>query len=324
MALGKLKRQIKANKSLSPIYESLRAAKNNAKDSLNYKRRVSGKRGFEDRSKGSDRLCIVLAGYKEYLYPAVFGRLNRFAPKDIDICILTSGRYSNNVAELCAENGWSYLYTRKNNVSLIQNIAIDLHPFAEYIFKLDEDIFVTEGYFENMLRAYHHAENGDYIPGVLAPLIPINGYGHMRILEKLELVDEYTKLFEKPKYTHGNDRLLESNVEAAQYFWGVHGSVPSIDEMNARFSKETLAELPCAIRFSIGAIMFKRSFWKEIKLFPTREGNMATDEKYLCRSCCTLSRPLMVSENVVVGHLAFGPQNAAMKEFYLSNTDIFV
>ena len=30
---------------------------------------------FIDRQKYSKNLCIVLAGYKEFLYPAVFGRL---------------------------------------------------------------------------------------------------------------------------------------------------------------------------------------------------------------------------------------------------------
>ena len=109
---------------------------------------------------------------------------------------------------------------------LIQNLAIHLHPKADYIFKLDEDIFITEGYFENMLRAYHHAEEGDYIPGVLAPLIPINGYGNVRILEKMGLVDVYTVLFEKPKMCHGQDRLLESSPEAARFFWGGGICVP--------------------------------------------------------------------------------------------------
>ena len=38
---------------------------------------VDGKYIFENRSKDNSKLCIVLAGYKEYLYPAVLGRIKR-------------------------------------------------------------------------------------------------------------------------------------------------------------------------------------------------------------------------------------------------------
>lgn len=31
----------------------------------------------------------------------------------------------------------------------------------------------------------------------------------------------------------------------------------------------------------------------------------------------------MVSKNTIVGHLSFGKQNAAMKEFFLSNKSVF-
>lgn len=50
---------------------------------------------------------------------------------------------------------------------------------------------------------------------------------------------------------------------------------------------------------------------------------MGSDEVYLCTSCCIMSRPLMISENVVVGHLSFGGQNKAMKEYYLQHKETF-
>lgn len=316
----KLKMRLKASRFFSPIYERLKKLR----DEISRRQKLHGKYKFEDRSVGSNRLCIVLAGYKEYLYPAVMGRLKKHAPPDMDVCILTSGLYSKTVSDLCADNGWSYLSTKRNNVSLIQNIAINLYPKAEYIFKLDEDIFITQGYFENMIRAYRHAEEGDYFPGVLAPLIPINGYGNVRILQKTDFVDTYTELFEKPKIYLGRERLVESSAEAAQFFWG-GVSMPSIDEMNARFSKESLDERPCAIRFSIGAILFKRSFWNDMKMFPVGKGSsMGADELHLCISCCSMSRPLMVSENVVVGHFSFGGQNKAMKEYYMQHKELFL
>ena len=44
---------------------------------------------FEDRRKNCKKLCMVLSGYKDFLWDSVFGRLKKFVPEDIDICILS-------------------------------------------------------------------------------------------------------------------------------------------------------------------------------------------------------------------------------------------
>ncbi len=281
---------------------------------------------FRNRSKNSDKLCIVLAGYKEFSYEAVFGRLKKYAPADLDICIVSSGKYSDILEQMCKENGWSYLSTKENNVSLVQNVAIHLHPNANYIYKLDEDIFITEGYFQNLLRAYEHAKTGDYVPGVIAPLLPINGYAHFRILDKLNLKNIYEEKFETPKYMAGGHRQVENNPEVAKFFWGEGGYVPSIDELNARFSSESLEERACPIRFSIGAILFERKFWQDMGYYHVNRNftSLGMDEEQVCTFCVSVSRPMMVSENVVAGHLSFGGQNKDMKEYYEQHKERFL
>ena len=47
----------------------------------NKKKRVKGKYTFIDRKKNSDRLCIILAGYKQFLWEDVFGRIEKYAPR---------------------------------------------------------------------------------------------------------------------------------------------------------------------------------------------------------------------------------------------------
>ena len=216
MIVQKIKSFAKNNRFLNPYYEKIKVYVQN--------RPLYGKYKLEDRSKGSSPLCIILAGYKNYLYPAVLGRVAKYAPNDIDVCVCSSGVFSDELSRICKEHDWSYLSTKRNNVSLIQNIAIWLHPKAEYIYKLDEDIFITENYFEHLMNAYKHAEGGDYFPGVLAPLIPVNGYGNCRVLEKLGLSAEYEKRFERPKYQLGRFREIEKNPEAVQFVWGRGGS----------------------------------------------------------------------------------------------------
>ena len=280
---------------------------------------------FKNRSHGSDKMVMMLAGYKDYLYPEVFGRFRKYLMSELDVCIITSGKFVPEIDKMCEENGWSYLSTKENHVSLVQNVALSLHPSAKLIFKLDEDIFLCEGFFENMLRAYEHAKKGQYEAGVIAPLLPVNGYGHVRVLEKLGLSEKYEELFgEKPVHAAGPEHIIENDPRVARFFWGEGGFVPSIDEMNRKFSAEPLEERACPVRFSIGAILFERSLWENMHYF---EVNMrypvGMDEESMCAYCINASRPILVSENVVVGHFSFGPQNAAMKEYFEANRAIF-
>lgn len=280
---------------------------------------------YIDRSKGYDKLCIVLAGYKEFAYSAVFGRLKKYQMPDMDVCIISSGLFSEKLQEICEKNNWSYLSTERNHVGLVQNIAISKHPKAKYIFKLDEDIFITEHYFENMLKAYMHAQNGKYIPGIMAPMLNINGFSYAKILEKLNLVSIYEKKFGKFKYATGPSNAIENNTELAKFMWGEGGDVPNIDELNSKFSKEELCECPCPYRFSIGAILFERKLWEDMGCFSvdSNGAGMGVDEEEIDRYCFMNSKVIMISENIVVGHLSFGKQNSVMKEYFLNHPEIF-
>ncbi len=317
-----IKKFLKKSHLTKGIYQQLQRKKNQYRFEKKFK--YTGK--FIDRKKDSKDLCIILAGYKEFLYDDVLGRVKTFAPETMDICVLSSGIYSEKLNQICEENNWSYLSTEQNNISLIQNVAINLHPQAQYIYKIDEDIFITEHYFGNLKEAYILAQEGDYAPGVVAPLIPVNGYGHKRILQKLGLEDVYYEKFgEKSKYIAGQPRFIESNPEVAKFFWGDGEVIPTIDTLNAQFSKEEKKVNPCAIRFSIGAILFERSLWELMDHFNVEfEGaGLGVDEVQICNFCILNSKPLMVSENVVVGHLSFGPQNKAMFEYYKEHREKF-
>ena len=281
---------------------------------------------FIDRQKNNDKLLIVLAGYKEFLYDAVFGRIKKYLEDDIDVCVITSGMESDIVKSLCEENSWSYLSTKENDVSLVQNVAILLHPHAKMIFKLDEDIFITEGYFGHMIEAYHIACEGQYNPGVIAPLIPVNGYGYVRILDKLGLQEEYKHRFGRIKASTTIMDPIQSDPKIARFFWGEDEVVPTIDKMNELFSNQRPhVVIPCPIRFSIGAILFERELWEKMGYFRRVKGtnSLGVDEADLCNFCCSSSRPLMVTENVVVGHLSFGPQNKSMQEYFNLRQELF-
>ena len=289
------------------------------------KRRLKGKYLFESRKKDYSQMCMIIAGYKPFLYEAIFQRIINFIPKNIDVCIVSSGKYDEDLSKIAKNNDWSYLSIKRNCVSLAQNITIKLFNKAEYIYKLDEDIFVTEGYFETLLKTYQHCEKeGEYQVGFVAPTIPINGYGNMKILNRFNLIKTYTEKFEKPLYAAGKHRKIESDPEVAKFMWGKGNYLPNIDEMNQQMKNDEFSYSACPIRFSIGAILFKRTLWEDMQFFKVKRGNcLGLDEEQICAFCMTSSRAIIVSNNTVVGHLSFGKQNEEMKKYFMENKEKF-
>ncbi|MBR0061624.1 MAG: hypothetical protein IJP68_09115 [Selenomonadaceae bacterium] len=289
--------------------------------------RLSDTNYFIDRRKNFNVLLIILAGYKPYLFEDVFARVKAFALKQFDICITSSGLFDETLNQIAAENDWSYLSTAQNNIPLAQNLAIILHDKAEFIYKMDEDIFVTAGTFETLLKTYRHVlRYGHYNVGFVAPLIPINGYGHIRVLEKLGLLETYEKTFESTLYGTQPDRMIEKSPEVAKFFWGEGGFVPSIDDMNKTFQAQEISYSICPVKFSIGLILFYRKIWEEMggwQMPPPGYVGRGLDEDQICQFCVAGSLAMVVAENSVVGHLSFRQQNDAMKEYYLTHREKF-
>lgn len=52
---------------------------------------------FLDNSRNKETMCFILAGYKQFTWDIIFKRIKKFCPNDIDICIVSSGLFSNNL-----------------------------------------------------------------------------------------------------------------------------------------------------------------------------------------------------------------------------------
>lgn len=296
---------------------------------------VSGTHNFIDRSKGSDKLCIILAGYKPTLWEDVFNRIAAYIPSDVDMCIMTSGLENDDLKAIAAEHDWSYLSTSVNHLSVVQNIAIECHPNAKWIYKLDEDMFITKGFFEAMLDTFVKLEEESlYKPAFVSPLINVSCYGHLRLLEKVGLLDDFraTGLTDM-KFSDGlhHNRQVISEPKVARYMWGeTQPALRDIDALTEQFSVENegFQYSICPVRYSIGAILFTRDAWDEFGHFPlTFVGGaygLGDDEEHICNYACFTGRVMVVNENIVVGHLGYGgEQTKTMVEYHAEHRDQF-
>lgn len=284
---------------------------------------------FDDRQQGNGDLLVVLAGYKEFVWESVFSRLQAYAPENIDVCIVTSGLISNALKEMCKKYGWSYLATERNNVSLAVNLAVWLHPEAKYIYKMDEDIFVTKGVFETLKSTYHRIEqNSRYSVGFVAPLIPVNGYGYVRLLEIFHSVGRWEERFGKLKYSDCfyHDLTIWKSPEAARFMWGEgNPEMDNLDRMQDALQERPFQYSICPIRYSIGFILFHRENWVKMGTFPVlKYRNMGVDEEWICQFCMMQGRAMVIAENTVVGHLSYGDQNVEMEQYYYEHREQFL
>ena len=288
---------------------------------------------FVDRSRGCEKLCIVLAGYKQALWEDVFGRIAAFVPDDVDMCIMTSGLVSEELRSIAEAHGWSYLSTSVNHLSLVQNIAIECHPQAKWIYKLDEDMFVTRGFFENLFNTYGRVQNDSvYEPAFVAPLINVNCYGHIRLLQKLSLYDDFKRTGISEAIVSDGLKRNKSAIEdprVALYMWGdSQEQLCDIDALSVSFASEPFEYSVCPVRFSIGAILFNRDLWSEMGGFPITfigsDYGIGDDEEFLCRYAFDSARAIIVSENCLVGHLGYGgAQTQRMMSYHAEHPERF-
>lgn len=276
---------------------------------------------FTDRRKGMEKCCFLLAGYKRFLWEAVFERFIYVLPPDVEVCILSSGLYNEALEKKAEEHGWSYLSTKINSVTFIQNIAYALFDRTVWIYKMDEDIFLTKGAFEKLYQGYRRMETESANSvGISAPLIPLNGYGYIQVLKEQRLLETYEDQFGKA-YIGGNPGSeIEKNPEAAVFMWD---RCQRIDDLNRIFEQSGKIET-CHVRFSIGFILMKRSFWLDLNGFSVSgNADMGTDEEEICAECMNHSRAIVVCHDTVVGHFSFGRQTERMRRYFQDHSERF-
>ena len=269
---------------------------------------------FIDRRRHKEKVLFILCGYKDFLWQEVFGRVKKYVLEDIEICLCSSGLYSEKLNEIAAENNWSYLSTAINSLTLVQNIAFSIYKDSKWIYKMDEDIFITKDCLRNLYLAYENVrKDSPYHVGVMAPLIPLNEYGARFILERYGCIADFESRFGKLYF--GGDGKIINTKEIAPYMWGRYGKLPDIDTMAKDFENSNQITA-CATRFNIGLILFERMLWTDIKGFTVSGGtDLGSDEEEICSWCVSMSRPILVAHNAVAGHFSFGPQEAVMKDY---------
>jgi hypothetical protein len=280
-----------------------------------YRWRLAERHHLVDRSRGSERALVVIAGHRPLLWPWTLARVARAVPADVDVCLVTPGLRHAELEHLAADQGWSYLSTAGGHVGVAQNLAIRALPRARWLFKLDEDMFVSPGYFERLFAGYQRAaQAAEFALGFAAPIINVNGFSFVDFIEGLGLRAAWEQRF-GPVRRASDGVPAQRDGEAAVWLWS-HG-LP-VDAVAERFAAMPFGFSVVPHRFSIGAILFERSLWETMRGYPRleRAPGLGEDEQHICVECLSRSRAAVVIHDVYAGHFAFGGQLSAMVEAY--------
>lgn len=260
--------------------------------------------------KDSESLIVILAGYKPLIWPLVLRRIAKHAPAEAAVCVVTAGKSEPKLAEFCAKMGWSYLSVAKNKTGLALNKAVALHPKARWIYKLDEDIFISNGFFEGLRQGYERIlKEGVYRPGFCSPTLNLNGVSYRHFLEATGNTAAYLKQFGELRVACDGVKA-HYDPEVAVWLW--QRTLP-LDVVAASFRKQEGYFLS-GTKFSIGAILLEREFLDSIGGFRStwRQKMLGIDESFLCAACVERSRPMVVLKDVLAGHFSFYTQEKAM------------
>lgn len=315
----------------NPVGHKLMVARRGALDALADPKAVTkSPYRFIDRSRGSASMCMILAGYKPSLWDDVFARLANAVPDDFDVCVLSSGLFDERLEKVAEQYGWSYLSTEVNQLAHIQNKAIELHPEAQWVYKVDEDIFVTEGLFEGLRAGYERVSATTcWRPSFAAPILNVNTYTSLRLLDLCGLTEDFVAQgLCEAAYTDGithNTGLLE-DPRVARYMWGESQDVlADIDVLAGALALQPFRYSLCPGRFSIGVILFERATWEAFDRFPVnaRKNGLGDDEEHVAKFACLTGRPILICENLLAGHLGYGPQTQDMLAYHEGHPAVF-
>lgn len=302
---------------MSTLKEKIKFIKRKINEHMVEKNKYKTKYKVEGTIKNKEKMLYVLSGYKQFLWKDVFERIKEFQTKDMEVCIVSSGKYCTELSEICRQNDWIYISTELNNVCVASNIVIREFPKAIYIYKLDEDIYIPKDYFKDMFEAYKIIEKesqGEI--GYICPVLPLGFYGMHEFLIENNCLNEYEIKFGK-HYLGGSilNPVFREGKGVDEFIWEKIGI---FDECARKYKEKGFKYEACISRTGIAAILFKRDLWNKMGGLKKPQGlgiGDQGDEGQITSFCALNFELIYCVKNILVGHFSFGGSETNVLKF---------
>jgi hypothetical protein len=195
----------------------------------------------------------------------------------------------------------------------------------EFICKVDEDAFpVAPGWLEALLAAMDATQRDGKPAAFVTPLINNNTSGFPRVLDAMQLRDDYQRTAARPHYAGpgGERRIVPATEIATGSYGSIWGMPHAARWLHERTSLQPEAfvsatrglptvDLPGDERYSIGCILFRRSLWYDI----ADDDRRATDDEGMMHAYCAKHAARLVCvQSVPFVHIAYYSQREANRD----------
>lgn len=287
---------------------------------------------FDNRSQNCENLLLIVAGFQEFYWDTVFGRVVKNCKQfeeTIDVCVcVPKGEGEgilNKIRYRCEKNGWSLVYLYDDLLAQAQNTAIKLHPYAKWIYKIDEDIIISDNYFSKLKKGYNEAEKQLFAQiGFVTPLLNLNAACVHLFLESIGKLEEmYAKFGDvKIRFPNEIDDPIHRSEDFARWIWNI--SLPFNDVAQEIETINVNKIYQANVRLSIGAILITRDYWNKIGYFEVaRMGAMGVEEGQMNAYSFNFMQAIAIIGDTFAGHLGFFSQKNACRELFENNLQKF-
>lgn len=217
------------------------------------------------------------------------------------------------------------LYIYEDLLAQAQNTALKLHPDSKWIFKIDEDIILSDHYFSKLKRGYSLAEWTLFAQiGFVTPLINLNAACIPYFIESIGKKDEMRTLFGDVhiRFPKEVGDPVHKSGDFARWIWEQSMPFDIISKKVEEKNKDKIFQ--ANIRFSIGAILFTRQYWENIGCFEVGDVcSMGVEEVQMNSFSFINMQAIAIVGDTFAGHLGFYSQKQTCKEFYEKNKLLF-
>lgn len=306
-------------------YELIRYVNNRYQKYYNFKDKYS----LINRGKNKEKLLIILAQNRDFIWEYVFPRIYSNLEEEIDVIIVNpSGKHSEVLNKFAENYGFSYLATKSEKTSVGLNIAIKEHPNAKWIYKIDDNIFICKQFFSNLLNTYENCEKNEiWNPGMVIPVLNVNHCTYFHFLEALNLVEEFTKNFGEIG-VGSNLSKIRYDSDVAIWIW--KNSLP-LEAVAEKFREQNINKLDVSpFRFPISAVLFKRDLWNQMgnySIYGIAPGikaglpsELGSDEESINEQILLFNiQQIIISLDTFVGYLGYPSQENSVTKFILKS-----
>ncbi len=299
------------------------------------------KKYFLDNRKSSKTSILVLMGKYDFLWEVTLRRIYEYGEK-YNVILVNPGGLNGTKSKLLAKNyDWSYFESYPASLESAENYVISNIIESPFIIKIDDDIFITPDTFRKLEDGYIKLKKKDFDISFVAPLINVNTIGYYYFLKTTNLINEFSKIFEYPNiFRNWKRQKIWYDGNAAKWIW--EHSLP-LNELGNEIAimNNGLFE-PIPTRFSIGLILFEKSFFNKTngfisnlprgmnKLFKNIDNNTSgiyvnipllpdIDESSINFYSDWAHYGKFMILDSFAGHFSYYPQTNIMKKWYENN-----